>query len=135
MNKRLCRGTEAGLGDTVTAVSDAAGTVSRTTPGSSPDEATNAANKLALETIGIPLVDVGTGLDAAFFQAWKGVNAIQNGNTTGGAGDLAGSALSLFGGKILSKIGGSLVEKRTICSCGVLEIREGTRWEWGVKMV
>ena len=41
------------------------------------DNASNAADKLALETIGIPIVDVGTGIAAGFFQGWKGVNAIQ----------------------------------------------------------
>ena len=42
---------------------------------------------------------------AGFFQGLKGVNAIRNGNTAGGIGDIAGGIFSAAGGKILQGLG------------------------------
>jgi len=68
------------------------------------NNASNAANKLALETIGIPIVDAGTAIAAGVVQGLKGVNAIRNGNTAGGIADIASGILAGAGGKILGGI-------------------------------
>jgi RHS repeat-associated protein len=70
------------------------------------DNASNLANNLALGTSWIPLVDEGTSIAAGFFQGWKGANAIQNGNTAGGIGDLGLSLLDIAGGEILGSLAG-----------------------------
>jgi RHS repeat-associated protein len=69
------------------------------------DNESNFANNLALATSWIPDADEGTSIAAGFFQVLKGGNAIQDGDTTGGIGDLANGALDVAGGKILEGLG------------------------------
>jgi hypothetical protein len=69
------------------------------------DNESNFANNLALATSWIPDADEGTSIAAGFFQVLKGGNAIQDGDTTGGIGDLANGAPDVAGGKILEGLG------------------------------
>jgi hypothetical protein len=69
------------------------------------NNASNAANKLALDTAFIPVVDEGTGLTAGFYEGVKGGYAIASGNIAGGIGDLANGLLSAAGGPLVKRVG------------------------------
>lgn len=62
------------------------------------DNMRNAANEFAQAKWFIPLVGEGTSISAGVLQGVKGFNAIRNGDTLGGVGDIVNG---VFGGKIL----------------------------------